>query len=146
MKLLLLLALLALSSCASLDNCTQNPPEADIKSCQARKDARLVREVLEDNISQFKKCYQDDLDRTKIESEIFEGVVILDFVVEQDGNIKSTNVTSKDSTPSNLFSSCLVESLKSLQFLPTISGETIGIKQAFSFKRNSRSHEEKFND
>ncbi len=90
-------------------------------------DPKLIRDILMQYISQFRYCYQKELEK----GESVSGQVIMDFTINQSGNVKNEKITG-DAIPSHV-KGCVAGVLRDIQFPSPKGGGNVGVKQPFNF-------------
>lgn len=93
-------------------------------------DPDTIRRILIDNIPQFRRCYQRELDKAPNE---FDGVVRLDFIIGASGHVTRAGVQSaSDSLPVTV-RQCVVNVLRGIKFPEPLGGGVVEVNQPFNF-------------
>jgi len=93
-------------------------------------DPDVIRQILIDNISQFRYCYQKVLDKSE---SAYHGMVKLDFIIGASGHVSKAAVESTSgSLPTNV-RSCVVNVLRGIKFPEPRGGGVVEVNQPFNF-------------
>jgi len=90
----------------------------------------VIRKTLLDNLSQFKNCYQKELDKAP---KAFNGVVKLNFNIEPSGSVTKAGVDTISSKLPGKVRGCIVNVLKDLRFPRPKNGGIIEVSQPMNF-------------
>lgn len=93
-------------------------------------DPKVIRDILMQYLSQFRYCYQKELERTG--EETVSGVVLMQFTINGSGNVKNPNVSGDNRIPQTV-KTCVAGVLKDIQFPSPKGGGDVGVKQPFNF-------------
>lgn len=93
-------------------------------------DPNIIRQILMDHITQFRYCYQSELDASA--SADLSGVLNLNFVIGSSGNVASTNVGG-DRSINQKVKGCVAGVLRGIQFPAPKGGGKVEVKQPMSF-------------
>lgn len=93
-------------------------------------DPNLIRDILMQYISQFRYCYQKELERTG--SEDLSGVLHLNFNINSAGNVKNEKILGDKSITSEV-KSCVAGVLRDIQFPSPKGGGSVEVKQPVNF-------------
>lgn len=93
-------------------------------------DPDAIRRRLLEHLSEFRYCYQSELDEKK--SKEVSGVVHLNFNINPEGSVSSANVTSNSGiTPA--VKSCVAGVLRDIEFPKPRGGGVVEVKQPMNF-------------
>ncbi|MCY4644338.1 MAG: AgmX/PglI C-terminal domain-containing protein [Bacteriovoracales bacterium] len=95
-------------------------------------DASVVAEILREHLSEFRYCYQQELDRTNK----FGGKIKLHFQIGASGRVKKAAV-AQSALPS-VVEGCVVNVLKGITFPPPLGGGVVAIRQPMYFEARGR--------
>lgn len=93
-------------------------------------DPNIIRDILMQHISQFRYCYQKELERTG--SEDLSGVLHLNFTINGGGNVRNEKVLG-DKTITPEVKSCVGGVLRDIQFPAPKGGGNVEVKQPVNF-------------
>lgn len=93
-------------------------------------DPKLIRDILMQYISQFRYCYQKELERTG--SEDLSGVLHLNFNINSAGSVKNEKILG-DKTITPEVKSCVAGVLRDIQFPSPKGGGSVEVKQPVNF-------------
>ena len=92
-------------------------------------DPELLRKILQEYIPQFRHCYQQELEN----NEAIQGVVDLNFRIENNGSVSKVNIKVKSSSFSANGTSCMGNVLKLIDFPKPKGGGHVDVKQPLNF-------------
>jgi pSer/pThr/pTyr-binding forkhead associated (FHA) protein len=93
-------------------------------------DPDVIRQILIENIPQFRYCYQQELDRARA---AFNGVVRLDFVIGASGHVTKASVETASKGLPRKVKGCVVNVLKGIKFPEPLGGGVVEVNQPFNF-------------
>lgn len=88
-------------------------------------DPNAIRQILRENIGQFRYCYQRELDAVRRDD--FQGQMVLKFFIGQGGSVKRSSITSDEIT-SDKVRDCMIDVLQGLKF-PSPRGGEVEVSQ-----------------
>lgn len=94
-------------------------------------DPNVIRQILLDNLSRFRYCYQSELDGNDRPKEI-SGVISLNFNIGPQGRVQNTRVAGQNSLPGQV-RSCVAGVLAGIQFPEPRGGGLVEVKQPMNF-------------
>lgn len=92
-------------------------------------DPDIIRQILVENIPQFRYCYQRVLDRSK---RAFNGIVSLNFIIGASGHVSKAGVDSVSRLP-NSVKGCVVNVLRGIKFPEPLGGGVVEVNQPLNF-------------
>jgi len=92
-------------------------------------DPNIIRQILMDHLSQFRYCYQKELDKA---SQSFDGYGVLDFAIGASGLVTKANFTETNVKPAVV--SCVVNVLKGIKFPEPRGGGVVEVRQPLNFQ------------
>lgn len=92
-------------------------------------DPDVIRQILIENIPQFRFCYQRALDSS---GASFNGVVKLNFIIGASGHVSKAGVESFNSIPIGV-KNCVVNVLRGIRFPEPLGGGVVEVNQPFNF-------------
>lgn len=92
-------------------------------------DPELLRKILQEYIPQFRHCYQQELEQ----NESIQGVVDLNFRIENDGRASKVNIKVKNASFSAAGTNCMGNVLKVIDFPKPKGGGHVDVKQPLNF-------------
>ena len=93
-------------------------------------DPDVIRQILIENIPQFRHCYQRELDRS---TSAFNGVVRLDFLIGASGHVTKASVETASKGLPRKVKGCVVDVLKGIKFPEPLGGGVVEVNQPFNF-------------
>ena len=93
-------------------------------------DPDAIRRKLLEHLSEFRYCYQSELDDKK--SKSVSGVVNLNFDIGSDGSVSRANITSNSGITSEV-KSCVASVLRDIEFPKPRGGGAVEVKQPMNF-------------
>ena len=93
-------------------------------------DPELLRKILRQYLPQFRHCYQQELEYN---SDKLQGVVDLDFRINQNGRVSKVKVLAKNARFSKKGTSCMGNVLKVIQFPKPKGGGVVDVRQPLNF-------------
>lgn len=104
------------------------PESSSGVNSQANTDPNQIRNIIRDNITTFKKCYQDDLNSLPVKELAFKDTVYLKFKISPLGIPTDAMITS-ESVPSSTLKQCLISTIESMRFAGNSSGRIVEVNQ-----------------
>ncbi len=92
-------------------------------------DPDVVRRLLMAHLTQFRSCYQNELDRTGDE---IQGAIKLNFTIGASGRVDRAGVESDSALPGGV-KGCVVNVLRGIQFPEPQGGGTVEVSQQMNF-------------
>ena len=92
-------------------------------------DPDVIRQILVDNISKFRYCYQNELDKSK---NAFNGIVKLNFIIGASGHVTRAGVDSVTNIPGKV-RGCVVNVLRRIRFPEPRGGGVTEVSQPMNF-------------
>lgn len=92
-------------------------------------DPELLRKILQEYIPQFRHCYQQELEA----NEAIQGVVDLNFRIENNGSVSKVNIKVKNASFSANGTNCMGNVLKVIDFPKPKGGGHVDVKQPLNF-------------
>lgn len=93
-------------------------------------DPKVIRDILMQYLSQFRYCYQKELERTG--EDTVSGVVFMQFSINGSGNVKNEKVSGDSKIPQPV-KNCVAGVLRDIQFPSPKGGGNVEVKQPFNF-------------
>ncbi len=93
-------------------------------------DPELLRKILRQYLPQFRHCYQQELEYN---SDNLQGVVDLDFRINNIGKVTKTNIIAKNAKFSKRGTACMSSVLKIIQFPKPKGGGVVDVRQPLNF-------------
>ena len=90
-------------------------------------DPVVIRKLLEQNVPQFKSCYQKELDNTK-EKNALKGIIKVKFYIGEKGSVNHSEIFSNE-VSSVTVHECLKNVLQGIQFPAPRNGATVEVNQ-----------------
>lgn len=97
-------------------------------------DPELLRKILREYIPQFRHCYQKELTH---HSEKINGIIELNFTINQNGKSIKHDIRMKDAKFSNEGVNCMVNVLNIIDFPKPKGGGIVDVKQPLNFQADS---------
>lgn len=92
-------------------------------------DPDVIRQILIQNIPQFRGCYQSEINR---QNRAFDGRVLLNFIIGASGYVSKASVDSMSTLPIPV-KNCVVNVLKGIKFPKPLGGGRVEVNQPFNF-------------
>lgn len=92
-------------------------------------DPDIIRRILLDHISQFRYCYQREIDKTGAEAG---GVIKLNFTIGASGHVAGAGVEGAAGVPTEV-KKCVISVLKAITFPEPLGGGKVEVKQPMNF-------------
>lgn len=92
-------------------------------------DASVVSQILRQYLSQFRYCYQQELNR----GSSISGMIYLHFNIGASGSVSKAGVAKKSDLPA-VVEKCVVNVLRGIKFPPPLGGGVVAIRQPMSFE------------
>jgi hypothetical protein len=96
-------------------------------------DPKIIRDILLQHLSQFRYCYQKELESTGRDD--LSGVLNLNFLINRTGNVESEKVFG-DSSITPQVKSCVAGVLRAIQFPSPQGGGRVEVRQPVNFYPN----------
>lgn len=97
-------------------------------------DPEVLRKILGEYLSQFKFCYQQELQE---QSEKIKGIVDLNFRIEGDGTVSKVNIKSAQTKFSSKGIGCMSNILRMINFPKPKGGGLVDVRQPLNFYSES---------
>ena len=97
-------------------------------------DPELLRKILGEYLSQFKFCYQQELQEN---SEKIKGIIDLNFRIEGDGRVSKVNIKSTQTIFSSKGIGCMTNILRMIEFPKPKGGGLVDVRQPLNFSAES---------
>ena len=98
-------------------------------SAEVRESEDVIRKVLLTRLPMLRDCLTKEVERSQIE---YQGIANVYFVIESDGSVKKTEVTSDDPLPKPVLD-CAAAEIKKLKFPAPTGGGAVEVKQPINF-------------
>lgn len=92
-------------------------------------DPNIIRQILAENVSQFRSCYQDYLEKS---GESLNKVIKLNFLIGSSGFVTRAGLEAEGDLDDEM-SGCMVNVLKGIQFPKLVGGGVAEVSQPFNF-------------
>ena len=99
-------------------------------------DPELLRKILREYLPQFRHCYQQEL--LKKDSNV-KGVISLDFRIDPNGKVSSTNIRAQRAKFSDSGVKCMAQVLNMIQFPSPKGGGHVDVTQPLNFQSERES-------
>lgn len=93
-------------------------------------DPDIIRQILRENIPQFRYCYQKELDRYP--GKKIADVIPLSFTIGASGHVSRAGVSGRSRLSASV-KKCVVNVLRGIQFPSPRGGGTVDVKQPMNF-------------
>jgi hypothetical protein len=97
-------------------------------------DPELLRKILGEYLSQFKFCYQQELQEN---SDKIKGIIDLNFRIEGDGKVSKVNIKSSQTIFSSKGIGCMTNILRMIDFPKPKGGGLVDVRQPLNFSAES---------
>jgi hypothetical protein len=97
-------------------------------------DPEILRKILGEYLSQFKFCYQQELQEN---SDKIKGIIDLNFRIEADGKVTKVNIKSSQTIFSTKGIGCMTNILKMIEFPKPKGGGLVDVRQPLNFSAES---------
>jgi len=95
----------------------------------------LIRQILMDNLPQFRYCYQSVLDKSNSK---FDGRVGMNFLIGASGRVTRAAIKSVSSAVPRKVNNCMVNVLKGIKFPSPPGGGVVEVNQPFGLQSSGR--------
>jgi len=97
-------------------------------------DPEILRKILGEYLSQFKFCYQQELQEN---SEKIKGIIDLNFRIEGDGKVSRVNIKTAQTIFSSKGIGCMSNILRMIEFPKPKGGGLVDVRQPLNFSSES---------